>query len=325
MAELTSKQKNSFSDTTFGVPELRKFPLNDKKHVIKAIQFFHHCPMKYKHELAHNINREAKIHGITITPSSVVYDYLNEMEQIEIDNLEDIYFLQDSLYLNETIGMSETQAKMCVDNAISLWKKRKNFIKNDTDKSKLVSDLRAEKAALNALQNRNDFNGILLRAKSTAKSTMQLLQKDNYLLSKFARGKGEYSGNNSINFKGKELGKKIGSTIGFAGAAIASGAAIGGVIANKKSDYNGDSNARRVAKTAGGTMAGLAAGAVIGGAGALANEYANRKKKMNAGDPEKPLRQHAERYVNFISNYQSDILTMQPGQENNQNNEEGED
>ena len=62
--QLSAKERNSMNASTFGIPELRKYPLNDREHVIKAKQFFKDCPDKYKSQLRSNINKAAKKFGI---------------------------------------------------------------------------------------------------------------------------------------------------------------------------------------------------------------------------------------------------------------------
>lgn len=52
---LSSKERNSLDDDEFGIPELRKYPLNDKVHVQQAIRMFNHVEKKYEAELADNI------------------------------------------------------------------------------------------------------------------------------------------------------------------------------------------------------------------------------------------------------------------------------
>lgn len=52
---MTSKERNDLEDDEFGIPELRKFPINDKKHVEQAIKMFNHVDKKYESELADNI------------------------------------------------------------------------------------------------------------------------------------------------------------------------------------------------------------------------------------------------------------------------------
>jgi len=64
---LSTNQRNKMKKSSFGIPELRKYPLNDKEHVIKAIQFFKYCPKKYKKLLASKIRRKAKLYNIKST------------------------------------------------------------------------------------------------------------------------------------------------------------------------------------------------------------------------------------------------------------------
>ena len=52
---LTSDQKKNLPDDCFGIPELKKYPMPDKEHVLLAIRFFNHVEDKYEKELASNI------------------------------------------------------------------------------------------------------------------------------------------------------------------------------------------------------------------------------------------------------------------------------
>ncbi len=54
-ATLSSKERKALPDKTFGLPEKRKFPLNDYDHVVLAIKFFNRCDKKDQEELAKNI------------------------------------------------------------------------------------------------------------------------------------------------------------------------------------------------------------------------------------------------------------------------------
>lgn len=54
-AAMTSKERNELDDDEFGIPELRKYPLHDKKHVEQAIKMFNHVEKKYEDELADNL------------------------------------------------------------------------------------------------------------------------------------------------------------------------------------------------------------------------------------------------------------------------------
>lgn len=52
---MTSKERNELKDDDFGIPELRKYPIHDKKHVEQAIKMFNHVEKKYEAELADNL------------------------------------------------------------------------------------------------------------------------------------------------------------------------------------------------------------------------------------------------------------------------------
>lgn len=54
-AALTAAQRNKLEDYEFGLPNVRKFPLNDKTHLKEAIKKFGACPSKDKKLLATNI------------------------------------------------------------------------------------------------------------------------------------------------------------------------------------------------------------------------------------------------------------------------------
>jgi hypothetical protein len=54
-AALNAEKRNALSSKSFGIPSLRKFPLNDRDHVLQAIRFFNTVDKKHEKELAHNI------------------------------------------------------------------------------------------------------------------------------------------------------------------------------------------------------------------------------------------------------------------------------
>lgn len=69
-AKLSAESRNDLPDKKFGLPEHRKFPLNDETHVRKAIQFFKFCPEKDRSVLANNINKRMKELKITSNVSA---------------------------------------------------------------------------------------------------------------------------------------------------------------------------------------------------------------------------------------------------------------
>ena len=61
---LSETSRKDLPDSEFGIPELRKFPLDTEAHVLSAIKFFNYVESKYEKTLAKNIIR--KIHEFKI-------------------------------------------------------------------------------------------------------------------------------------------------------------------------------------------------------------------------------------------------------------------
>lgn len=53
--KLSMRERKGLPDDMYGLPDEKKFPIHDKVHVTKAIQFFKCCPQKKQHILADNI------------------------------------------------------------------------------------------------------------------------------------------------------------------------------------------------------------------------------------------------------------------------------
>ena len=76
--KLSISDRNNLSPSMYGLPDERKFPLNDSNHIRSAIAFFSHCDNGKKKELAKRIIKAAKIYNITISKDSEVYKALYE-------------------------------------------------------------------------------------------------------------------------------------------------------------------------------------------------------------------------------------------------------
>lgn len=77
--KLSSKERKALSDEEFGIPELRKYPLNDKARVLSAIKFFNKCPKGYEEELARNIIKKMEYYNIpkeSVGKNNRLYQYL---------------------------------------------------------------------------------------------------------------------------------------------------------------------------------------------------------------------------------------------------------
>lgn len=87
-AAMTSGERNALKDSEFGLPDKRKFPLNDETHVRSAIRFFNHCDESDRPELARRIKSKMKKYGISydiVGEKNALKQYLNESSEINID------------------------------------------------------------------------------------------------------------------------------------------------------------------------------------------------------------------------------------------------
>lgn len=111
---LSSKDRNKLKDSEFGIPELRKYPLIDKEHVISAIRFFNQAPSKYEKELAVNIFKAMKKYNV---PRSTIGD------KNKLQTYASVYFKDDSNY-------SETE----IDGLLSEYISTMNSLITNTNK-----------------------------------------------------------------------------------------------------------------------------------------------------------------------------------------------
>ena len=81
--KLDTESRNKMKDSTFGLPEERKYPLNDASHVKSAIAFFKYCPNDKKSSLAKRIVSAAKKFGVKISEDSKVWKIAHEAVMFE--------------------------------------------------------------------------------------------------------------------------------------------------------------------------------------------------------------------------------------------------
>lgn len=98
--KLDSKDRKEMSKTEFGIPELKKYPLNDGAHVKSAISYFNKAPSKYKHSLALKIMKAAKKYGVEVGKTSDVYKEAHKSSKSKEDLVLD-YSIES--YINKTI------------------------------------------------------------------------------------------------------------------------------------------------------------------------------------------------------------------------------
>jgi ABC-type uncharacterized transport system ATPase subunit len=75
---ITDEERKKLKDEDFALPEERKFPIHDKAHVQKAIQYFKYIPEAKRKEAAKRIKKAADKFGVHISEDSLIYKYLDE-------------------------------------------------------------------------------------------------------------------------------------------------------------------------------------------------------------------------------------------------------
>lgn len=83
---LSTRERNNLDYIEFGIPSLRKFPLNDRKHVIQAIRFFNTVDRDHERELAINIIKAMKKYNIEF----YIIGELNRLNSYYFLYLEDL-------------------------------------------------------------------------------------------------------------------------------------------------------------------------------------------------------------------------------------------
>jgi len=96
-ATLTATDRKNLSDSDYGLPKSKKYPMPDESHVRSAIRFFNHVDETDEAELAKNIKKKIKQYGMTVTvgDDNRFKKYYNE----SIVN-ENWIFSKDDIYIN---------------------------------------------------------------------------------------------------------------------------------------------------------------------------------------------------------------------------------
>lgn len=75
---LSSDERDDLVGSEFGIPDKRKYPLTDKTHVLKAVQFFKFADISDKPELAKRIINKAKEFNMDYSNWNSIKEYLSE-------------------------------------------------------------------------------------------------------------------------------------------------------------------------------------------------------------------------------------------------------
>ena len=99
-------KRSELPDDIFGVPELRKFPLDSEEHVRSAIKFFNYVDPEYEEELAKNIKKAMKKYGI----NDVKIGDKNRLKKyIPSDMMKENVVYKDDIFSEEAIYTSKNK------------------------------------------------------------------------------------------------------------------------------------------------------------------------------------------------------------------------
>ena len=84
MNEMSAEERRNLPTSVFGLPDERKYPLTDAKHVESAIRLFGHCPEDKRKQLANKINVAAKKFNVEISNTCLVSKYLPKATAEEV-------------------------------------------------------------------------------------------------------------------------------------------------------------------------------------------------------------------------------------------------
>ena len=70
--KLDAEERRELSDSDYGLPDLREFPMPDAAHVRAAEAYFRYAPEDRKAELARNILRKAQDYGVNVHSETIL-------------------------------------------------------------------------------------------------------------------------------------------------------------------------------------------------------------------------------------------------------------
>lgn len=69
----------------YGLPQLKKYPVDTKENIQKCVKYFHHCPENLREELANNVYKASLREGVEIDGNSDLFRYVNFDEEIAME------------------------------------------------------------------------------------------------------------------------------------------------------------------------------------------------------------------------------------------------
>lgn len=178
--EMTALEKNKLKDSDFGLPKLKKYPLNDKKHVLSAIRFFNYVSTENEKELADNINKKIKeynMSNISVGDKNRFKKYYNESTILleNASNIDGIIKSLEDILKKENIKLNVSKNgewginnfKSGKSNSLCLG----SYKKEDYDKVyKIVKDALPD----NYKVSKDNYYTLFIRAKKAVKESEEI-------------------------------------------------------------------------------------------------------------------------------------------------------
>lgn len=119
--KLKTKDRNKLKDSTFGLPDERKYPLNDEAHVRDAIKKFNYVDEDKEAELAKNILKaidKFHIKDIHVGETNRFRKYMKPVEEIKEASNFDIFGKQSSEFVLNEYGLVNNRECIYIANDI---------------------------------------------------------------------------------------------------------------------------------------------------------------------------------------------------------------
>ena len=113
-ATLTAADRKSLSDSDYGLPSKKKYPMPDESHVRSAIRFFNHVDSEDEAELARNIKKKIKKFGMSVEVGeknrfSKYYKESTLLEEFDDESKNESAYSYFSAVLNENTEFNKEE------------------------------------------------------------------------------------------------------------------------------------------------------------------------------------------------------------------------
>lgn len=113
-ATLTAADRKALSDSDYGLPSKKKYPMPDESHVRSAIRFFNHVDSEDEAELARNIKKKIKKFGMSVEVGeknrfSKYYKESALLEEFDDESKNESAYSYFSAVLNENIEFNQEE------------------------------------------------------------------------------------------------------------------------------------------------------------------------------------------------------------------------